>query len=105
MAQDSPKDPGAEVVVTGELVDMSCYMAHGYSGEKHSKCAAACVQGGSPLGLLTKDGRLYLVVMQHTNVKPFLAAKAMAGSEAKLTGQAVAKGGVQSLIVTKAEKP
>lgn len=95
----------AEIAVTGELVDLACYMGHGGSGEKHAKCAGACVAGGAPMGLLTKDGQLYLVVGDHANEKPFVEAKALAGSTAKLTGKAVVKGGVQALVVTKTEKP
>ncbi|MEQ1918221.1 MAG: hypothetical protein ABL955_03405 [Elusimicrobiota bacterium] len=95
----------ADVSVTGELVDMKCYLADGGTGEKHSKCAGACVAGGAPMGLLAKDGRLYLVVGAQSDNKPFVEAKAMAGSAAKLTGKIVVKGGVQALIVTKTEKP
>lgn len=43
---------GREIVVQGELVDMSCYMAHEGKGPKHADCAKTCVLGGAPLGLL-----------------------------------------------------
>lgn len=102
---DESKEAAATKTVTGELVDLACYMAHGGSGEKHAKCAGACVTGGAPMGLLTKDGALYLVVGDHGDEKPYVEAKALAGSSAKLTGKAVVKGGVQALIVTKTEKP
>jgi hypothetical protein len=96
---------GAAVVVTGEIVDMACYMSGEEKGEKHAKCAGMCVTGGAPMGLLTKDGALYLVVANHADEKPYGEAKALAGGNAKLTGTVSAKGGVQALIVTKTEKP
>jgi hypothetical protein len=95
----------AVLTVQGELVDLACYLDHGGKGEKHAKCAGACVTGGAPLGLLTKEGKLYLVVGDHADEKPFVEAKAMAGSAAKLTGKSVMNGGLQALIVSKTEKP
>ena len=106
-AHDEKAEAAASATtLTGELVDLGCYMDHGGKGEKHEKCAKMCVQkGGAPLGLLTKDGALYLVVGSHADEKPYAAAKEMAGENAKLTGKVIKKGGVQSIIVSKVEKP
>ena len=102
---DESKEAKAAVkTVSGELVDLACFMGHGGAGEKHAKCAGACVTGGAPMGLQTKDGQLYLVVGDHADEKPYLEAKALAGSNATLTGKVVSKGGVQALIVSKTEK-
>lgn len=101
---DEKAEAAATTTVSGELVDMACYLGHGGMGEKHAKCAGACVLGGAPMGVLTKDGALYLVVADHADEKPFVAAKAMAGSNAKLTGKIVKKGGLQAILVSKAEK-
>lgn len=98
------KEAGTVKTVSGELVDMACFMGHGGSGEKHAKCAGACVTGGAPMGLQTKDGALYLIVGDHADEKPYVEAKALAGSNVTLTGKVVSKGGVQALIVTKTEK-
>lgn len=107
-AQDGKPAAKAEAAttMTGELVDMGCYLDHGGAGAKHEKCAKMCVQkGGAPLGLLTKDGALYLVVGSHSDEKPYAAAKEMTGENAKLTGRLIKKGGVQALMVSKVEKP
>jgi hypothetical protein len=96
---------GAPQTISGELVDMVCYLSHGGAGEKHAKCAGMCVTGGAPMGLLTKEGKLFLVVADHADEKPYGEAKALAGANARLTGQVVNKGGVQALIVQKVEKP
>ncbi|MEK7382313.1 MAG: hypothetical protein AAB262_03400 [Elusimicrobiota bacterium] len=98
-------DPsGKTETISGELLDMACYMAHEGKGKKHAKCAAACVKGGAPIGLLTQDGKVYLVVGDHENEKPFLEAKALAGLNAKITGTVFTRGGLTAVIVSKAEK-
>jgi hypothetical protein len=96
---------GAAQTISGEIVDMACYMSGEEHGAKHAKCAGMCVTGGAPMGLLTKDGTLYLVVADHADEKPYEAAKKLAGGDAKLTGMVTKKGGVQALIVDKTEKP
>ncbi len=96
---------GVVATMSGELVDMACYLGHGGAGEKHAKCAKMCVmKDGAPLGLLDKSGALYLVVADHANEKPYQAAKELAGEHATLTGRVVHKGGLPALIVSKAQK-
>ncbi|MDD5305446.1 MAG: hypothetical protein PHS14_20290 [Elusimicrobia bacterium] len=105
-AAPSHIDPSAKSeTITGELLDMSCFMMHEGKGAKHAKCAGACVLGGAPLGLLTKDGKVLLVVGDHEDQKPFAEAKAMAGSNARITGKVITRGGLTAIIVSKAEKP
>jgi len=97
----------APTTLSGELVDLGCYLSHGGSGAKHEKCAKMCVQkGGAPLGIVTKDG-LFLVVAGHDKESEtaFAAAKTHAGENAKLTGTIVKKDGLQALMVAKTEKP
>ena len=95
---------GPAQTISGEIVDMACYMSGEERGPKHAKCAGMCVTGGAPMGLLTKDGTLYLVVADHADEKPYEAAKKLAGGGATLTGTVTKKGGVQALIVDKTEK-
>ncbi len=103
-AAGSHMHAGKSETMSGELLDMSCYMMHEGKGKKHAKCAGACVQGGAPLGLLTKDGKVLLVVGNHEDQKPFLEAKALAGLNAKITGTVFTRGGLTAIIVSKAEK-
>jgi hypothetical protein len=90
--------------VKGEMLDMACYMNGEEKGAKHAKCAEMCVKGGSPLGLLTEDGKVYLLVNDHSKEKAFADAKLLAGGSASVTGKIVSRGGVQAIIVSKAEK-
>ncbi|MBI5246363.1 MAG: hypothetical protein HY923_04230 [Elusimicrobia bacterium] len=95
---------GKAETISGEMLDMACYMMHEGKGAKHAKCAGACVTGGAPLGVLTKEGKVYLVVGNHEDMKPFAAAKALAGGNAKITGTVFTRGGLTAVVVSKAEK-
>lgn len=101
---DESKTAGKVATLQGEMLDMACYMNHEGKGEKHAKCAEMCIKGGAPLGLLTKDGKVYLLVNDHGNEKAFAEAKLLAGANARVTGKVVSRGGVQAIVVAKAEK-
>src|SRR5260370_15035559 len=52
---------GAEKTVTGEIVDMMCYVDHNAIGEEHGKsCGAKCIKNGGPVGIVS-DGKDNLV--------------------------------------------
>src|SRR6185437_9250897 len=55
-------EPGKPASVTGEVVDFSCYIQLGKHGEAHRSCGQKCVQNGQPIGLLTRDGTLYMLM-------------------------------------------
>lgn len=55
------------VTVTGEVVDVSCYLHMGKRGPKHAACGQECILNGQPAGVLTDDGTLYVVMPEeHT---------------------------------------
>src|SRR3982750_1910625 len=59
------KDDAASKEVTGEVVDMMCYVDHNAVGEKHGQsCGIPCIKNGGPVGILS-DGKAYLVVGEH----------------------------------------
>jgi hypothetical protein len=89
--------------ITGELVDMGCYVGHAAKGEKHAECAAKCIAGGMPMGLVTANGRIYLLTMNHANPDPYNKAKEMAGKRVKVSGPVREKGGIKTLDVVMAE--
>ena len=85
--------------VTGEILDMKCYMSSGAHGEDHKDCAAMCVKGGAPMGILADDGKVYLLIVGK-DAAAYDEAKKMAGEMVTLTGTLSEKNGVQALIVT-----
>ena len=70
------KSGGATQSIKGEVVDLMCYLDHGAKGEKHKGCASKCIKSGGPVGLLTADNQLYLVVGDHKPINEELADKA-----------------------------
>jgi hypothetical protein len=54
--------PGKPITVTGEVIDYSCYLQVGKHGDKHRDCGQKCARAGQPLGILAKDGTIYLLI-------------------------------------------
>ena len=55
-------EPGKAITVTGEIIDLSCYLQLGKHGEKHKACGTKCIQNNQPIGLLTKSGTVYMLM-------------------------------------------
>ena len=87
------------MTVKGEVLDMNCYMDHGAHGAKHSECAATCIKNGGPVGILSTDGKVYLIVADHSNEDPYDEVKKHPGENIELTGRYSNRNGVQALIV------
>ena len=92
---------GAADTVTGEVVDLNCYMhdpATGH-GTTHRQCATGCLKRGMPMGLLTGDKQVYLLLEDHNNPKPYGALKDKAAETVTLEGEKVSQGGTQGFVV------
>jgi hypothetical protein len=50
-----------EILVTGEVLDMTCYIASNLSGPEHAECARICIRSGEPAGIKAQDGKVYLL--------------------------------------------
>ena len=50
-----------EILVTGEVLDMTCYIAYHLSGPNHAECARVCIRNGLPVGIKAHDGKVYLL--------------------------------------------
>jgi hypothetical protein len=91
--------------VTGEVVDLSCYLHHPATstGSSHRKCAETCAKKGLPMGVLTGDKQVFLLLEDHDNPKAYAAAIAKAAQQATVDGIKVNLGGVQGLVVESVE--
>jgi hypothetical protein len=85
--------------ITGEVLDMACYSSMGASGDGHKSCATDCIKGGAPMGLLTSDGKVYLLVENHDKKDAYAQAKTHAGEQITVTGKISEKGGLSTVIV------
>jgi hypothetical protein len=89
----------SDVTLTGEVIDLACYIAHGAKGPDHAACAAKCAEMGQPVGLAASDGKVYILVADHADTSAFTKAKSMAGKKVEIKGEAAAKDGMNALTV------
>ena len=88
--------------IKGEVVDLMCYLDHGAKGEKHASCAKHCIESGGPVGLLTEDNQLYLVIGEHQPMNEKLAS--LAAKTITLRGKVVERNGVKMIENAQIEK-
>ena len=90
------KEEAKSVTLTGEVLDMYCYMDHHATGPDHAKCATTCIKKGLPVGFLTTDGVLYLVIGK--DHEPSNAAVAdFAGKKSTITGVVREQNGLKAI--------
>lgn len=94
---------GADVTLTGEVVDLSCYLTGGKKGRAHRACAKRCADRGLPIGILTEDGSVYLLLEDHSDEGPYEKAKKLAGENAEIKGKKYESRGMASVLVHAAE--
>jgi hypothetical protein len=87
--------------LTGEVIDMSCYLGHGETGHgpSHKKCAETCAKKGLPMGLLTDDKQVWVLLEDHDNPKGYATAIGQASQTITVDGRKVTQGGVNGLLV------
>ncbi len=88
------KESGKTETITGEVVDLMCYLDHGAKGEKHKGCAEKCIKGGGPVGLLSGD-QVYLVIGEHEPMNDKLAS--LAAQTVTLKGKVVERSGMKMI--------
>jgi hypothetical protein len=92
-----------ETSLTGEVLDLSCYMKSGAKGPEHKSCATGCLKNGNPVGLLASDGKVYLVVEDHKNADPYKQLITHPAEQVKLTGTLQTRNGMPGLVLSKME--
>jgi hypothetical protein len=81
--------------ITGEVVDIACYIDHNAIGEKHADCAKKCITSNLPVGLKTDDGKIYLLIGEH---KPLNAELAQyAAKKITVEGKVASRDGVNMI--------
>lgn len=87
--------------ISGEVIDMACYIPHPETsrGPSHRKCADVCAKKGIPIGILTDDGQVYLLLEDHENPKAYGQLKEKAAEKVSVEGEKVSRGGVQAFVV------
>lgn len=94
---------GEEISVSGEVLDLSCFMASGAKGEGHKGCAEKCINNGMPIGLLGDDGKVYLLVEDHKNASPYQSLKEHAAAQVSVSGKYFVRNGMPGIVIGKVE--
>ncbi len=81
--------------ISGEVVDMACYIDHNATGEKHADCAKKCIKGGLPVGLKADDGKTYLLIGEHKPLNSELAQ--YAAKKITVEGKVVSRDGINMI--------
>ena len=109
-AQEKMKDDkkmgmmGKETTVTGEVVDLACFLKNGAKGDGHKACAEACATAGGSLAILTDDGKLYVSILPDDHKSgPNAILVDHVAHKVKATGVVRKHGGVQGIMITKVE--
>lgn len=61
MSQDHMMAGGRHVTLTGNVVDLSCYIGSHLHGPKHAACARACILNGQEMGILLPSGQIVAI--------------------------------------------
>ena len=67
--------------IEGEIVDSRCYQGMKKHSAEHQMCAATCLKGGLPAGILTSSGKYYTLLVQGS------ALADVAGQKARVEGK------------------
>ena len=87
--------------VTGEVVDLSCYLHQPETGRgsTHRKCAETCAKKGLPMGVLVDDGSVVLLLEDHGNPSAYADAIGKASKTVTVEGDKVTQGGMTGIVV------
>ena len=90
---------GEHITVTGEAVDMWCYLEGGDRGPAKKACATACAKAGNAIGVIDAKGSLYLTagLKDHQPAQALLVDRM--NEQVTVTGTLVLKDGVQMIYI------
>ncbi len=90
---------GATQVVTGEVVDLACYLAEGLKGPGHLDCAQKCIASGLPVGILSGDTVYLAMGSEHGPANQTLAP--LAAKSVTAEGTVTERNGVHLIAIKK----
>ncbi len=70
----------------GEIVDVACYVGLQHKDAQQGKCTKSCLLDGTPIGLATSGGELYLLLENSTDTKPYQLAKQTPAQKVRIFG-------------------
>jgi hypothetical protein len=108
LAREAPskKPKVRRETIVGEVVDTTCYITKGAHGPEHKECAAACIKGGAPIGIVAEDGTLVLVFAGagDEGKAAYAAMKKLPAETVRAKGTVHRRNGVTALAVDAVEE-
>jgi hypothetical protein len=102
------------VTVRGEIVDYYCYIEKGLTGLAHQACGMRCVAGDVCMGILTTDGTLYMISVNHLRAMdplgmssvpdPFSTCRGWIAEKVDLSGYAMERKGQRIIEIMDVKK-
>jgi len=97
-------DAGKSATVKGYVLDSACAFTKGLSKPISAECATACAKAGSPLVILSDNGKIYWPIAdttpssgQNDRLLPF------AGQKVTASGKLYTRGGSTAITIDKIE--
>jgi len=90
---------GERVTVTGEVVELWCYLEAGDRGAAKKACATACAKAGNPIAIVDAKGQLFTLagLRSHQSAQELLLDKM--SETVTVTGTLVKNPNVQMIYV------
>ena len=104
MQEEATENTGQEQTLTGEVVDVFCYLSHGKEGlgQGHAGCARHCIENGLPVAIKVGD-QLYLASMaNHEAANKTLVQ--YAGEQVTVSGKVMERDGQHLIAISSVRK-
>jgi hypothetical protein len=90
---------GQRATISGEVVDMWCYLEGGDRGPAKRDCATACAKAGNPIAVLDAKGTVHVAagLQDHRPARDLLIDRM--SDQVTVSGTLVRKGGVQMIYI------
>lgn len=93
------------VKMSGEFVDLGCYVAHDAYGKKHLSCAIECSKAGAPLAFVERGTkRLFVIITTGHGQNPYTEAIKYLAESVEVEGATADKDGMTALMITDIKK-
>ena len=102
------------VTLRGEIVDWYCYIEKGLTGPGHKDCGTRCVAGDVCMGLLTEDGELMMISVNHLRAMdpmafrgipdPFTTCRGLLTEKVELAGYKMERKGQKIIEIMNVKK-
>lgn len=104
-AQEHGPAAGRQVTITGTVVDVSCLVGSGATGDGHRQCGQVCADAGLPLAILGTDGNIYMPLASAPGQGTNAQLRAHAEHRVRVTGRVIERNGVRGIKIESLEMP